>query len=436
MFIKNGISLRKLNLKSKLISFILPILVPTIVISYSSLVISCRPSTKKEETVKVDTVKKEPEIVYDRKFNDMARYFGGIAPEEGSYLDSLSKRPEFKTHQAAITPAWKLKDSVLLRPLSKWTQEMHSKEIASDATVLYPFSGPDFVTIHTLFPDAKDYVMFGLEIEGNVPEVEKIPQARLPFNMANLTNSVMDNLRDSFFYTLDMSSDLVSSDLKGTTPIILLMMARMNREVLDVKPIKIKADGIVDYKSEKDSIKMMADDTLATGMEIKFRKSKDAPVQTLKYFCLNASDGFLSKTQSVQKYIRSLAPAIAYVKSASYLMHRSDFSVFRSLLLEVAGSITQDDTGIAYRYYDKNQWNFSYFGKYTYPIAIFRSYFQPDLNQAFMTAGPSVKPLNFDMGYKSTTNLIIARKSNTAGNTSGTSTTQSQNTTKSTSTVN
>lgn len=372
---------------------------------------ACRPVSQQTETAQTpteDTVPPQPEIQYDRYWNDLARYLGGLDPLTGSVLDSIDYRPEAVRHREFISKEWRVKDSLLLRPLSEWSRTEFPSEYNSNRTVYYPFSGPDFVTIVTLFPKANRYVMFGLEIEGNIPRVLMLPKERLALNLTNLQNSVIDNIRDSFFYTLDMSSDLVRSDLKGTIPILLFMLARTGKEVLDVKRIKIDPTGEVAYLPEDDATPQTPNDNVATGVEILFRDSPRAEVQRIEYLCFNAEDKHFQQQKQIHSYFQSLRPTTTYLKSASYLMHNFYFSIIRNIVIDVSDFLLQDDTGIGYRFLDPQVWEFSYYGNYTRPIPIFASYYQPDLSAAFKSGNP--KPIGFSMGYKSSTNLLAARR--------------------------
>lgn len=371
----------------------------------------CRNAPKekpKAETEVRDTVPQEPEVKYDRYWNDLARYLGGLEPLAGSVLDSIDQRPEAVKHRQFIEKEWKWKDSTLLKPLANWSQQEYPSEYASDRTVFYPFSGPDFVTIVTLFPRANRYVMFGLEVEGNVPRVLSLPKDRLAVNLTNLQNSVIDNIRDSFFYTLDMSSDLYRSDLKGTTPILLFMLARTGKEVLDVKRVKINAAGEVEHLPEDDPTPQTPNDNIATGVEVLFRDSPRSPVQRIQYLCFNAEDKHFQQQKQIHSFFQSLRPTTTYLKSASYLMHNFYFSIVRNIVLDVSDHLLQDDTGIGFRFFDQSVWEPSFYGTYSRPIPIFASYYQADLAAAYKT-GP-VKPLTFNMGYKSSTNLMVVRR--------------------------
>jgi hypothetical protein len=371
---------------------------------------SCRPVSQEVETAQVqeDTVAQKPDIQYDRYWNDLARYLGGLEPLAGSVLDSIDYRPEAIRHREFINKEWRVKDSLLIRPLSAWSRTELAAEYQSNRTVYYPFSGPDFVTVVTLFPKANRYVMFGLEIEGNIPRILALPKDRLSFNLTNLQNSVIDNIRDSFFYTLDMSSDLLRSDLKGTIPILLFMLARSDKEVLEVKRIKIDPMGSIEYLNEDDPTPQTPNDNVATGVEILFRDSPRAEVQSIQYFCFNAEDKHFQQQKQIHTFFQSLKPTTTYLKSASYLMHNFNFSIIRNIVIDVSDFLLQDDTGIGYRFLDPKVWDFSYYGNYTRPIPLFANYYQSDLSEAFKAGQP--KPLTFNMGYKSSTNLLAARR--------------------------
>jgi hypothetical protein len=88
------------------------------------------------------------------------------------------------------------------------------------------------------------------------------------------------------------------------------------------------------------------------------------------------------------------------IKAASYLMHREQFSTIRSLVLKGSDLVIQEDTGIPIRFFDKDTWDITLFGKYTKPIAQFQIRQQPDLAEMF--ADTTIKPLPFIIGYHGT----------------------------------
>ncbi|MCS7086032.1 MAG: hypothetical protein RMM53_09795, partial [Bacteroidia bacterium] len=182
-------------------------------------------SSKRDETVQRDSLPPPPpEPVYDRYWNDLARLLAGMDPLPGSVLDSLEKLPETVRHRQALQREWSVKKQHLTK-LEAFAEREFGDVRKLDRPVFYPFSGPDFLTIHTLFPNAKIYVLFGLEQEGSPPRVFKLSRARYDYNLRNIQTALDDIMRLNFFMTLDMSVELHRAELSGVTPILMLSMA-------------------------------------------------------------------------------------------------------------------------------------------------------------------------------------------------------------------
>lgn len=353
-------------------------------------------------------------IVFDRYWNDVARYLGGMEPLPGSKLDSLEKRPEALEYRRFLDKEWRVKDSVLLRKFRRWSEKELADVRNLERNVFYPFSGPDFLHVHTLLPKAKLYVFLGLEDEGDPQALMNLSPARMPANLNTLKAALDDVMKLSFFVTRDMSNKFRASDLRGCLPLMLLFLARTGNEVVDVDRIKITPQGTADTLVAGENIKQSTQDNIVTGVEITFRGGPDAPLQKVQYYSFDAQDIMLNKHENdLMKYFSSLQPATTYVKSASYLMHWGTYSKMRNKTLEVSDIIIQDDTGIALRYFDKNAWNIKIYGVYTPPtIQVFRAQYQRDLDQLYKS-DTSVKKLDFALGYKSPygeANLLVARK--------------------------
>ena len=86
------------------------------------------------------------------------------------------------------------------------------------------------------------------------------------------------------------------------------------------------------------------------------------------------------------------------LKSASYLLHDSQFSNTRAMLLEAADVVVQDDTGIPYRFISQSPWQVKLYGRYHKPIRPMRYGFQKDLEAAYNLRQDQV-PLPFPFGY-------------------------------------
>jgi hypothetical protein len=69
------------------------------------------------------------------------------------------------------------------------------------------------------------------------------------------------------------------------------------------------------------------------------------PKQTLYYFSTNLADGSFERS-GFSAFLAKLGPADSLIKSASYLLHKPQFSGVRKLLLDRSATIVQDDSGI------------------------------------------------------------------------------------------
>lgn len=363
-----------------------------------------------EKEVFQKVAQKEPVKVYNRYWNDLARYLGGLEPTPGSLLDSVEYRPEAQQHRAFFNAAWAQKKTQFIDKLSGWADKTLPKEHKNNENVFYPFSGADFLTINTLYPDAKQYVLFGLEREGDIPHDLKtnVSKDRLATNLRNLQISIDDIMHLSYFKTIDMNADFNRYELNGTLPVLLAFMARTGNAVLDIQPVHITSDGKIAFSAEKN--KQIAEDTLVSGVQILFRKDENGPEQSLCYFSVNVSDVYLTHCNGFKKYFQSYKPTYTYIKSASYLMHNDYFSQVRSLILETSKFLLQDDSGIALRYFDRNVWDLKFYGAYSRPIPLFGNRYQPEMFKIY-ASDSSIKKLDFGIGYNNfvgTSNLMGA----------------------------
>ncbi|MCS6904523.1 MAG: hypothetical protein RML72_02945 [Bacteroidia bacterium] len=352
----------------------------------------------------------KPQPIYDRQINDWARYLAGLPPLPGSQLDSIDYRMEAKKHQEFFEKAWAWKEKKLLQPLAEWAKVELAAEQQRAKTVFYPFSGPDFMTIHALYPNAERYILMGLENEGRIPPLEQIRRRELAATLENLRISLNDILNYSFFKTNDMRAELNRFQIRGTLPILLAFIARRGNTVLEVEHVQLSANG--EIKLGNPNANQQPEDSTVTGVQILFRASEDAPVQKIIYFSANINNTYIKKLKGMVPYIQSLEPAYTYLKSASYLMHADHFSIIRDLILKVSRSLLQDDSGIALRFFDRQVWDLTFYGTYTAPIPLFAARYQPELRKIYAQK-EGVKPLTFGIGYQfreGTSNLMLARK--------------------------
>ncbi len=331
-------------------------------------------------------------VPVDRRWNDVARYLAGLPLDEGSALSLLAKRPEWRSHQRWFDRTWKAEEQRFLSKVQPWAKEEFGAVQALERPVFYPFSGPDLVTVLALFPNARRYVLFGLEPEGALPEVARIPQARLKDNLAVLETSLKSILSLSFFRTIDMRADFRAAELDGTSPLLLAFLARSGREVLGIEQVRMGEGG----EPEVYTGRLKKAPGLVTGVRVRFRAAGGATQEVL-YWSVDISDDSLGKLAGFQKHLAALGPCTTYVKSASYLMHKDYFSRIRTLIIEASAFLLQDDSGIPLRFLATG-FSVQPYGVYEKPIRMFGKHGQADLKALYQDKA-RVKPLSFGIGY-------------------------------------
>jgi nuclear transport factor 2 (NTF2) superfamily protein len=343
----------------------------------------------------------------------VAAYLGGLPPHAGTPLAALATQPSWQAFAKDQDKSWVKYRTTHTDPMSRWAAtELDSVRQASP-TIFYPFSGPDFLNVFTMFPTSSTYVMFGLEPVGSVPAHATLEDPTL---LPAVKASLWSVLNFSFFRTNDMAVELKSVHLDGAVPLIMLFAARTGNHLQSVRPVELDAQGKLHEVAAADTAHT-ASQSAATakaipGAELKLQAA-DGTEKTIYYFSADLSDWKLNTKSAPLRYMRSLGPLTTYVKSATYLMHKSYFSKVRNLILERSNYLLQDDSGIAMRYFPKNNWQFTYYGTYKRPINLFAKQYQPELTTAYHDTLHRARPLPFGTGYnwrQTDSNLLLARR--------------------------
>jgi len=359
-------------------------------------------SSAKKPAPKADTVA-APNTAASAAVQNVAAYLAGRPPQAGSPLAALAAQPTWQAFAKDQDKSWARYGSTHTSRMEKWAaRELDSVRTAS-ATLFYPFSGPDFLNAYTLFPSSRTYVLFGLEPVGSVPSQQAL---RNPALFRAVKTSLWSVLNFSFFRTNDMAVDLKSVNLDGAVPLLMLFAARTNCQVLAVRQVQLDAEGKLQAASASADIKAIP------GAELQLRAA-DGSTKTVYYFSADLSDYKLNTKEAPLRYARTLGPVTTYLKSATYLMHKSYFSKIRNLVLDQSQYILQDDSGIAMKYFPRHKWDFTYYGTYRRPIPLFAKQYQPALTVAYRDSLHRPRPLPFGTGYnwqQANSNLLLARR--------------------------
>jgi len=113
-------------------------------------------------------------IEFNRRATATAQILAGISPNPPDpALKRLVDTDAFKEHQQWMTSSWN-QVSHRIQTMDAWRSQEIKVPGAQKKTLLYPFSGPDFVNAYTFFPDHARYVFFSLERPGTLPDLESV----------------------------------------------------------------------------------------------------------------------------------------------------------------------------------------------------------------------------------------------------------------------
>ncbi len=337
---------------------------------------------------------------------NVAAYLAGLPPKAGTPLAELAAEPTWQAFAKDQDKSWTKYRSTHTDPMNKWAATELDSVRQATTTLFYPFSGPDFLNAFTMFPTASTYVMFGLEPVGSVPSRDNLAN---PAILPAVKKSLWSVLNFSFFRTNDMAVDLKSVNLDGAVPLIMLFAARTGNHLQAVRSVQLDAQG--QLHEVTDTTRAPGSKTIP-GAELKLQAT-DGTEKTIYYFSADLSDWKLTTKDAPLRYVRTLGPLTTYVKSATYLMHKSYFSKVRNLVLERSNYLLQDDSGIAMKYFPKSNWQFIYYGTYKRPINLFAKQYQPELTTAYRDTLRHARPLPFGTGYnwrQTDSNLLLAKR--------------------------
>ena len=344
----------------------------------------------------VDSLPVEEEVVMlegDPLLNALARILAGLPLEEGDTLYNVTQTEDWSKHAAELNRMW-ANSMETLNKVEAIRENDFADITARAENVFYSFSGPDFPFMATFFPKANTYYMMGLERAGSPITAKEFGKK----SYEKYQKALLDLLRRSYFITSYMSSDLHNSEIDGTVPIFMVLMARMGYEIISIDFQKLDNEGNwVDCENKSPFVR------------IRFFRPEENEEKTLYYLCTNLLDTEFDP--KVQAMIDKINPdsTVSFVKSCSYCLHYGTFSKIREDIFKHSFAIVQDDTGITYRTLTDRGWTTILYGTYTHPIDLFSSsVYQKALNDAYTTR-KDIRPLGFRFGYNyKGSSLIVA----------------------------
>ncbi len=338
----------------------------------------------------------------------MARFLAGMPGTPGSPYAALEANEVWKEHRRVVDAAWQQAEREQLPGLRKFQADELSAPSLQNATVFYPFSGPDSLTATLYFPHNPLYVMVALEPAGTLPTEHQIAAKQTPGYLSAIRDTMASELGRSFFITRQMDHQFRGQVTDGLLVPILQLLVRSGHTIVGFRYVRLDETGqVIDRAADYHASTRYGN----KGVEIEFQNDADSSVHHLFYFSVNLSNDRLRENTPFQLYLSRLTGAVSMLKATSYMPHNAGFSMIVDALLRNSDAILQDDSGLPFKKFATDQWKVQLYGDYNQPYGSFRWMEQPDLREAYKTTGPKALPMHVGYGYKRiTSNLQLATR--------------------------
>lgn len=349
-------------------------------------------------------ISKESDALTQSKLNAAARLMAGLPTAN----NPLAQTAAFKDHSEFMRAAWTRLNARQVAAMTSWRDSQLGRTCPAGRTLMYPFSGPDFLNAYWLFPGCETIVMFGLEHVGEIPDVDAMNARGLSQLTADVRVAMGNFVERNYFITDSMARQLRTSQLRGVVPVVMLSMALSGIEIVRIAPLDLAPLANTGPPAEGQPMRQLK------GVTIEFRAPDSAGLHRVHYFSVDAADKGLAHHPEFLAYLRTLGPTTTFIKSASYLLQAGQFRQMRDTLLSISSFVVQDDTGLPYALLEKEGWQVQLHGRYGRPIPPFGGAFQLDLSRAYKATEPA--PLPFTFGYQyhdfrdTRSNLIVAQR--------------------------
>jgi hypothetical protein len=252
-------------------------------------------------------------------------------------------------------------------------------------TAFYPFSGPDVVTVMSLYPKANYYVL----VADQVPEYtfinspEKLSTASQAFEC-----HMLSNFSNRGYY---LTNDLIGKN--GPKPrfikLLIYNLAFAGAKVNAITTLTISQEGLIIPQVK---------DTPANGVRFLI-ETIDGRAVTVDYISANISDSGLENQAHFVKAFQRKSSQVVLIKSASHLLQNTYFSTMKNVLVENAKWITQDETGLDIVPYSDN-FNLQLFGRFIAPNNLWAKSPSAQRLAKYYQDHPSKQELPFLLGYE------------------------------------
>jgi hypothetical protein len=345
----------------------------------------------------------------DGPLDDAFALLAGLTSGSSS-LAAFEAEPAWKAFSAEAEEHWRAFDAAVLGPMRSWDDRDFGLARERTASLLYPFGGPDLATALALFPGAATVVLMGLEPVGNLPEFGRLTSEGRAEAFADLGTLAFDFLTRGYFITMDMMDLYSKRRVDGALPVIAFFVKRAGYSVAGLRRMSVDENG---GWRETPYERLAERPRRPYGVRIDCFKPGDAAPLTVYYFSCDIENRAFRTDTALYKFFGGFERMSTFVKAGSYLLHWSNFSTLRDLILERSLYVLEDDTAVPYRFFKRNGWAVTLYGRYATPVKDFTNVEQPDLRAAYENPEGDVRPLPFHFGYRWRTqvdNLLLAQR--------------------------
>jgi hypothetical protein len=321
---------------------------------------------------------------------ETARILAGLEPAPAG-LSPLA-RPMIEPYARAVSERWQDYQRHIGEPMRAWARSEIGD--AAGGRVFYPLSGPDFITVQQLYPDAAHFVLVALQHADPPPPLEHYSPRELSEFLRRFRLGWERFARLGFFRTPDLDADAEESGIRiGVTAPLMAFAARAGYEIVSVDPVRVSPDGA--------DLEPRAGGRSARGTweSVRLTLAKEGRAVLLDYVRMDLSDAALSRHRASRTWLESAAAHPTVLKAASHLPQRPHFSMLRQAVLARAPSLWQDETGIDYALLAR-EFDVTLYGRFTKPHPLFLPGSQDALAAAYARQPPRVRPLGFRVGYE------------------------------------
>ena len=322
--------------------------------------------------------------------SDTARILAGLSVDESVVEDFDSRL--LRDFGEQMEEYWEEYEEDVGGPMADFAAE-HLDFNPGD-TVFYPFSGPDFITVHRLYPEATRYVLVALQHGGQLPDLT-VSDAQTEMILQTVLDSMPQFADFGFFVTEEINNafnyDLTPVD--GISAAIAMMAEREGFRVVEMEPIQINMAGtdVVVHPGDPEARR--------TWRSVRFnleRRSDEQPV-IVDYIRLDLANENLDENAAFRNWLAQEAAGRVVFKAASHLPQYDNFSTIVGLIVNNAISIVQDESGIEYSLLTEH-FEVTLYGDLNEINHNFPSHLQADLLAAY-NAIEDVERLSFPFGY-------------------------------------